>query len=104
MPSELDPLLSKPDFLAHSLSARAYAQRVGVSPTTVHKWLNEGLPSARIGARRLIHVHTADVWLKAKLGIKPSTMQANAAGNPMGLADVKDPKMDPGSDRTEGRR
>jgi hypothetical protein len=55
----------------------AFARRVGVSPITVHNWINEGLPSAKIGARRLIHIDTADNWLKVKLGIKPVTMAAD---------------------------
>jgi DNA-binding transcriptional regulator YiaG len=71
--NEADLLHSAPEFLRRSISPRAFARRVGVSPTTVHKWLNEGLPSARIGARRLIHVDTGDLWLKEKLGIKSAT-------------------------------
>jgi excisionase family DNA binding protein len=63
--------LSTPEFLRRSLTPREFARRVGVSPTTVHKWLEEGLPSGMIGARRLIHIDTADTWLKTKLGIKP---------------------------------
>jgi len=72
--SEDDQVLSRPDFLTRSLSPRAFAMRLGVSPTTIHKWLDEGLPSARIGAKRLIHVDTADAWLKRKLGINPDAI------------------------------
>jgi excisionase family DNA binding protein len=67
---ETNPVLSTPDFIKRSLTPREFALRVRVSPTTVHKWLDEGLPSAKIGARRLIHIDTADVWLKEKLGIE----------------------------------
>ena len=67
---EAELIYSTPEFLKHSTSPRAYARRTGVSPTTVHKWIDEGMPSALIGARRLIHVPTADFWLKEKLGIK----------------------------------
>jgi excisionase family DNA binding protein len=70
--TEADHIHSTPEFLMRSLSPRAFARRVGVSPTTVHKWLDEGLPSARIGARRLINIDTADSWLKKKLGINPA--------------------------------
>ena len=63
-------ILSTPQFLKRSLTPRGFALRVGVSPTTVHRWLEEGLPSGMIGARLLIHVDTADNWLRAKLGIK----------------------------------
>ena len=72
--NETDLVHSTPEFLKRSISARAFAVRVGVSPTTVHKWREEGLPSAMIGARRLIHIDTADAWLKAKLGVKPVAM------------------------------
>jgi excisionase family DNA binding protein len=75
--NEPDPILSTPNFLKRSLSPREFARRVGVSPTTVHKWLGEGLPSAMVGARRLINVDTADTWLKAKLGIKPAETQGD---------------------------
>jgi excisionase family DNA binding protein len=71
--TETDPLHSTPDFLRRSMSPREFARRVGVSPTTVHKWLEEGLPSGLIGARRLIHIDTADDWLKAKIGIRTNT-------------------------------
>ena len=67
---DADPVFSSPEFLRRSITAREFALRVGVSPTTVHRWIEEGLPSGMIGARRLIHVDTADVWLRAKLGIK----------------------------------
>ena len=71
--TEADPVNSTPEFLRRSISPREFARRVGVSPTTVHKWLQEGLPSGLIGARRLIHIDTADDWLKAKIGIKTNT-------------------------------
>ena len=71
--AKTDPVHSTPDFLSRSISPREFARRVGVSPTTVHKWLEEGLPSGLIGARRLIHIDTADDWLKAKIGIKTNT-------------------------------
>ena len=67
--SEADPVYSKPDFLKRSISPRQFAFRVGVSPTTVHKWIEEGLPSGLVGARRLINIDTADLWLKDKLGV-----------------------------------
>jgi hypothetical protein len=67
---EAHSVYSTPEFLRRSVSPRTYAARVRVSPTTVHKWLEEGMPSALIGARRLIHVDTADFWLKERLGIK----------------------------------
>jgi hypothetical protein len=35
------------------------------------------MPSALIGARRLIHIPTADLWLKEKLGIKETTSESN---------------------------
>jgi len=76
--NEADPVHSTPDFLRRSISPREFARRVGVSPTTVHKWLEEGLPSGLVGARRLINVDTADVWLKAKLGLKPDAEQETA--------------------------
>ncbi len=28
-----------------------------------------------VGNRRLIHIDTADVWLRAKLGVKPDATQ-----------------------------
>jgi excisionase family DNA binding protein len=73
--NEADPVFSTPEFLTRSIGPREFARRVGVSPTTIHKWLEEGLPSAMIGARRLIHIDTADIWLKEKLGVAPVTMQ-----------------------------
>lgn len=77
--TEADLVHSTPEFLRRSISPRAFARRVGVSPTTVHKWLEEGLPSGMVGARRLIHIDTADVWLKEKLGVKPDTMSEASA-------------------------
>jgi len=76
--NEADQVYSTPDFLRRSISPREFARRVGVSPTTVHKWLEEGLPSAMIGATRLINIDTADAWLKAKLGVKPNATQETA--------------------------
>lgn len=73
--TEADLVYSTPEFLQRSISPREFTRRVGVSPTTVHKWLEEGLPSAVIGARRLINIDTADIWLKAKLGVYPVVMQ-----------------------------
>jgi excisionase family DNA binding protein len=67
---ETNSIFSAPEFLRRSVTVREFARRVGVSPTTIHKWLEEGLPSAMIGARRLINIDTGDIWLKAKLGIK----------------------------------
>jgi excisionase family DNA binding protein len=69
-PDEADVIFATPEFLKRLITPREFARRVGVSPTTVHKWLEEGLPSAMIGARRLIHLDTADAWLKTRLGIK----------------------------------
>jgi hypothetical protein len=71
-------LHSAPEFLRRSISPRAFARRVRVSPTTVQKWIEDGLPSALIGARRLIHVETADRWLKEKLGIDQRIDQGNS--------------------------
>jgi excisionase family DNA binding protein len=67
---ETNSIFSAPEFLRRSVTVREFARRVGVSPTTIHKWLEEGLPSAMIGARRLINIDMGDIWLKAKLGIK----------------------------------
>ena len=76
--AEADPVHSTPDFLRRSISPREFARRVGVSPTTVHKWIEEGLPSGLLGGRRLIHIDTADTWLKAKLGLTPGATQGRA--------------------------
>jgi hypothetical protein len=84
--NKADPVLSTPDFIKRSLSPRQFAQRVRVSPTTVFRWLEEGLPSAKIGVRRLIHVDTADIWLKGKLGIKSGATLEDGARSRGGVA------------------
>jgi excisionase family DNA binding protein len=76
--TEADPVHSTPDFLRRSISPREFARRVGVSPTTVHKWIEGGLPSGLVGNRRLIHIDTADAWLRAKLGVKPDVTQGDS--------------------------
>ncbi len=44
---------------------KAFAQYVGVGERTVARWLNMGLPSAKIGGgSRLIHIERANAWME----------------------------------------
>ena len=43
---------------------KAFAEYADVGERTVAKWLKMGLPSAKIGGTRLIHVDQADAWLE----------------------------------------
>ena len=94
--NETDPIFSTPEFLKRSITARQFALRVGVSPTTVQKWLEEGLPSGMIGARRLIHIDTADIWLKAKIGIETGFEAIKGMANPEASTGDQD-KHEPSS-------
>jgi hypothetical protein len=74
-----DDLFERPSFLRESVTPSGYAKRIDVSPTTVHKYLDDEhdpLPSGYIGNKRLIHIPTADAWLKRRLGIVNSPSDA----------------------------
>ncbi len=44
---------------------KPFAKATGVSQRTVARWLNMGLPSAKVGGgTRLIHVEKANAWLE----------------------------------------
>lgn len=43
------------------------AKRYGVSLTKIYQWIVEGLPSFRMGREHLVHIPTADAWVKARL-------------------------------------
>ncbi len=51
---------------------KPFAIATGVSPRTVARWLNMGLPSAKIGRTRLIHVEKANAWLEEFMVNDPS--------------------------------
>ena len=57
----------KPDFLEECVTLPVIKERFNVSLTTVYNWLDDGLPSFRLGRRRLIHTPTCDAWLRSKL-------------------------------------
>ncbi len=52
---------------------KQFAKYIGVSQRTVARWLDMGLPSAKIGGgTRLIHVDKADAWLEEFMVNDPS--------------------------------
>lgn len=63
-----DELRSEPpDFLRESVTLEQARKRYGISLPKLYDWFEEGLPSMKIGRRRLVHIPTADAWVKAKL-------------------------------------
>ncbi len=52
---------------------KAFAEYAGVGQRTVARWLDMGLPSAKIGGgTRLIHIEKADAWLEQFMVADPS--------------------------------
>ena len=56
----------KPAILSETVRLPEFAKRYKVSLTTVYNWLDDGLPSFKIGRQHLTHVPTADRWIEAK--------------------------------------
>ena len=62
--------MSEPaDLLADYIDIEPFAKEVKRSPRTVLRWMDEpdGLPYARIGNRRIIHVPTARDWIFGRM-------------------------------------
>ena len=57
----------RPDFLQECVTLPTIKKRYNVSLTTVYNWIDDGLPSFKLGRERLIHIPTCDAWVKAKL-------------------------------------
>lgn len=77
----------QPDFLAETADLNTIRKRYGISLPKLYDWLHEGLPSMKIGRKRLIHIPTADDWVKAKLtGQGLSTNGSQAQATPKGGA------------------
>ncbi len=52
---------------------KPFAEYTNVSERTVSRWLNMGLPSAKVGGgTRLIHVEKANAWLEQFMVDDPS--------------------------------
>ncbi len=70
-------LTDRPAFLAETMKLPDLAKRYGVSLPTVYKWIEgaEGfhppLPSMKLGREHLVHLPTADAWVKARLTSTP---------------------------------
>jgi len=60
-------ITEKPDFLRETADLETIRKRYGISLPKLYDWFEEGLPSMKIGRNRLVHVPTADGWVKAKL-------------------------------------
>ena len=60
MTETIDP----PEFLEDCASMDAVRRRYGISLPKLYDWMEEGLPSMKIGRKRLIHIPTADAWVK----------------------------------------
>jgi hypothetical protein len=56
-----------PEFLCETADLDTIKKRYGISLPKLYDWFEQGLPSMKIGRRRLVHVPTADAWVKAKL-------------------------------------
>ena len=59
--------LEKPDFLNETMKLCDWAKRIGISLPKAYDWIEGGMPSMKIGRERLVHVPSADAWLKGKL-------------------------------------
>ena len=57
----------RPEYLADTGTVADVAERFDVSINTVRRWLDEGLPSFKLGNRLLLHIPTVDRWIEAKL-------------------------------------
>ena len=59
--------LEKPEIPQRNHKALRLAKRIGISLPKAYDWIEEGLPSMKIGRERLVQTLSADAWLKAKL-------------------------------------
>ena len=48
------------------LSPKQYAEKIGVHPDTVYRWIGEGLPHYRVGRRGRIRIdeNEANEWMR----------------------------------------
>ncbi len=61
---------------------KAFAQYVGVGERTVARWLNMGLPSAKIGGgTRVIHIEKANAWMEQFMVVGDSKKQGNKSNS-----------------------
>ena len=67
---------SPPDFMAETMRLAEFAKRYKISLPTAYDWLDPNspnnaaggpLPSMKIGRERLVHLPTADAWVRARL-------------------------------------
>ncbi|MET0597635.1 MAG: hypothetical protein ABWZ57_07170 [Mesorhizobium sp.] len=80
-PSPSTSSSSPPDFMAETMRLAEFAKRYKISLPTAYDWLDPNspnnaaggpLPSMKIGRERLVHVPTADAWVRARLTGQPS--------------------------------
>ena len=86
-----------PEFMAETMRLADFAKRYGISLPTAYDWIDPvhtvnqptpqhpertPLPSMKIGRERLVHLPTADAWVKARLTGSPSADPASSASPP----------------------
>jgi hypothetical protein len=64
--------MSKLNLLDGYTDIEPFAIEVGRDPRTVRRWMDlpDGLPYARIGNRRLIHIETAREWIFSRMRVR----------------------------------
>lgn len=58
------------------LTVRAYAERLGLHPDTVRRYVRQGMPALRCGRGYRIRVEAADTWLARGGAIGEATRAA----------------------------
>ena len=71
------------DILADFVEAKEFA--ASLKPPkhyrTIHRWMNEGLPSIKLGAQRFVHLPGARAWIMRKLrGANPERRRTRRGG------------------------
>jgi hypothetical protein len=66
-------------FLEDCQSVAEYARARGKSPATAYNWINRGLPVFAAFGRMLVHIPTADAWMRERTGSKNAPRDKAAA-------------------------
>jgi hypothetical protein len=59
--------MSDTSLLLDFIDLELFAKEIDRDPSTVRRWLDNGLPYSRIGNRILIHVPTARKWILGRM-------------------------------------
>ena len=57
------------DLLADFVDVAQFAADLRKDPRTIYRWMNQenGLPFAKVGGQRLIHLPSAKIWIMAQM-------------------------------------